>query len=97
MLGYETAKWMGQGLNAVDWNASRTADLQAALAQAEFQSPRGQFTLNPETRQTSTPLYLREAQQHNGTLSNEIISELGSISEIDGHAASVRSGVKTGW
>ncbi len=62
--GYDAAQMLGAGLAAVKGDFSKRDALQAAMAKAQIDSPRGKFTLSPQ-RNPVQDMYLREAKGNN--------------------------------
>jgi branched-chain amino acid transport system substrate-binding protein len=59
--GYDAAQMLGAGLAAVKGDFKQRDALQAAMAKASIDSPRGRFTLSPQ-RNPVQDIYLREAK-----------------------------------
>lgn len=59
--GYDAAQMLGAGLAAVKGDFKQRDALQAAMARATIDSPRGKFTLSPQ-RNPVQDIYLREAK-----------------------------------
>jgi len=59
--GYDAAQMLGAGLAAVKGDFKQRDALQAAMAKASVDSPRGKFTLSPQ-RNPVQDIYLREAK-----------------------------------
>ncbi len=59
--GYDAAQMLGAGLAAVKGDFKQRDALQAAMAKASIDSPRGRFTLSPQ-RNPVQDMYLREAK-----------------------------------
>jgi branched-chain amino acid transport system substrate-binding protein len=59
--GYDAAQLLGAGLAAVKGDASKKAELQAAMNKATIDSPRGKFTLSPQ-RNPTQDFYVREVK-----------------------------------
>jgi len=59
--GYDAAQMLGAGLAAVKGDFKQRDALQAAIAKASIDSPRGKFTLSPQ-RNPVQDIYLREAK-----------------------------------
>ncbi len=59
--GYDAAQMLGAGLAAVKGDFTQRAALQAAMAKATVDSPRGKFSLSPQ-RNPVQDIYLREAK-----------------------------------
>lgn len=59
--GYDAAQMLGAGLAAVKGDFKQRDALQAAMAKATIDSPRGKFTLSPQ-RNPVQDIYLREAK-----------------------------------
>jgi branched-chain amino acid transport system substrate-binding protein len=96
VLGYETARLITGSLAAVG-GRDPTDGLREALATAVFRAPRGQIAMHKETHVTKVPLYLREVRRRGDRAGNEVVAELGSLSDLDRRVATLRSGLKTGW
>ena len=62
--GYDAAQMLGAGLAAVKGDFKQRDALQAAMAKASIDSPRGKFTLSPQ-RNPVQDIYLREAKGAN--------------------------------
>ena len=62
--GYDAAQMLGAGLNAVKGDFKQRDALQAAMAKATIDSPRGKFTLSPQ-RNPVQDIFLREAKGSN--------------------------------
>ena len=59
--GYDAAQMLGAGLGAVKGDFKQRDALQAAIAKATIDSPRGKFTLSPQ-RNPVQDIFLREAK-----------------------------------
>ncbi|MEK8053304.1 ABC transporter substrate-binding protein [Ideonella sp. DXS22W] len=59
--GYDAAQLLAAGLAAVKGDASKKAELQAAMNKATIDSPRGKFTLSPQ-RNPTQDFYVREVK-----------------------------------
>jgi branched-chain amino acid transport system substrate-binding protein len=62
--GYDAAQMLGAGLAAVKGDFKQRDALQAAMAKATIDSPRGKFTLSPQ-RNPVQDIFLREAKGNN--------------------------------
>ena len=62
--GYDAAQMLGAGLGAVKGDFKQRDALQAAIAKATIDSPRGKFTLSPQ-RNPVQDIFLREAKGSN--------------------------------
>jgi branched-chain amino acid transport system substrate-binding protein len=58
--GYDAAQMLAAGLNAVKGDFTKRDALQAAMAKAQIDSPRGKFSLSPQ-RNPVQDIFLREA------------------------------------
>ena len=59
--GYDAAQMLGAGLNAVKGDIKQREAMQAAMAKAVVDSPRGKFSLSPQ-RNPVQDIFLREAK-----------------------------------
>lgn len=96
MLGFETAHMIADAVNKVDGHVQHTDALREAFVGSSFVSPRGHLTMNRHMQETTTPLYLREVQHHEGTFKNNTITTLDIESE-DESITTIRSHLRTGW
>ncbi len=62
--GYDAAQMLGAGLNAVKGDIKQRDAVQAAMAKAVIDSPRGKFSLSPQ-RNPVQDIFLREAKGAN--------------------------------
>lgn len=77
MLGYDAARFIVEGLTAVGGEAEDQRRLLEALTYTRFESPRGLFELDPETRDVVQNIYARQVQRTGGALRNVVLEDLG--------------------
>jgi branched-chain amino acid transport system substrate-binding protein len=77
--GYDTARLIVEGLNAVQGDMSKTQDLIGAFGSISFASPRGAFKMDANTHNVINPIYIREVQEVNGTVANVVLADLGEV------------------
>jgi branched-chain amino acid transport system substrate-binding protein len=78
--GYDTAEVIVRALKAVNGNTQDKEKLVAAIAQVEFDSPRGRFRFDPKTHNVIQPfIYIREVREVYGGLSNVPIDKVADV------------------
>lgn len=80
LQGYDTARVFVEALEATGGDTDPDAVIEA-IAEVEFDSPRGPFRFDPETNQVVQNMYVREVQEVDGELTNQVIDELGEIGD----------------
>ena len=73
--GYDAAQMLSAGLNAVKGDIKQRDALQAAMAKAVIDSPRGKFSLSPQ-RNPVQDIFLREAKGTNNELRSVAVKAL---------------------
>ncbi len=73
--GYDAAQMLSAGLNAVKGDIKQRDALQAAMAKAVIDSPRGKFSLSPQ-RNPVQDIFLREAKGANNELRSVAVKAL---------------------
>jgi branched-chain amino acid transport system substrate-binding protein len=79
VMGYDTARVIVEGVQAVGGAIADKARFAHALSRIRFESPRGSFRLDPETRNPVQTIYIREVSQSQGRLFNRIIDQTGPL------------------
>ncbi|MBC8161096.1 MAG: ABC transporter substrate-binding protein [Roseiflexaceae bacterium] len=74
--GYDAARLIIEGVNAVQGDVSQQDILLKALGAATFASPRGPFKLDPNTNNPINPCYVREVRQAGSAYTNVVIAML---------------------
>jgi branched-chain amino acid transport system substrate-binding protein len=78
--GYDTAEVIVRALKAVNGNTQDKARLVDAIAQVEFDSPRGRFRFDPKTHNVIQPfIYVREVREVAGGLNNAVIDRIADV------------------
>lgn len=77
--GYDTARLIVEGLNAVEGDVSKKEALAAAFGKVAFASPRGAFKIDPATQNVINPIYLRDVQQSGGAITNVVLQSMGEV------------------
>jgi len=95
VLGYDSARLIVGGVSAVEGDTSRTVQFLGALANAEFDSPRGRLEMSPHNHGTTSPIYLREVRGSG----NDVVAELKPVGGMEdlGMAMVSESGMRSGW
>jgi branched-chain amino acid transport system substrate-binding protein len=68
-----------------------------ALTRVSMVTAHGPLTVDAATRQTRTPLYVRQVRRVEGALRNVAIAELALPADLDARLAAARSGPISGW
>lgn len=77
--GYDAAWLIGEALKATEGDTDPDA-LVEAMENVEFQSPRGPLTLD-ENHNPIQNIYIREAQDRNGTIENVVIDTIENVQD----------------
>lgn len=77
--GYDTARVIVEMLNAVQGDTTNVDNMIVSLSGISFASPRGPFTLDPNSQAPKHNMYLREVQEVDGALNNVVIDNFGEI------------------
>jgi branched-chain amino acid transport system substrate-binding protein len=78
--GYDTAEVIVRALKAVNGNTQDKDKLVAAIAAAEFDSPRGRFRFDPKSHNVVQPfIYVREVREVAGGLTNVPIDKVADV------------------
>lgn len=79
--GYDTAEVILRAVKAVNGNTQDKEKLVAAIAAAEFDSPRGRFRFDPKTHNVIQPfIYIREVRELSGVgLANVPIDKVADV------------------
>jgi branched-chain amino acid transport system substrate-binding protein len=78
--GYDTAEVIVRALKAVNGNTQDKDKLVAAIAETEFDSPRGRFRFDPKTHNVIQPfIYIREVRELGGSLANVPIDKVAGV------------------
>lgn len=77
--GYDAAWLIGEALKATDGDTDPDA-LVEAMEGVEFQSPRGPLSLD-ENHNPIQNIYIREAQDQNGTIENVVIDTIENVQD----------------
>lgn len=77
--GYDTARVIVEMLNAVQGDTTNVDNMIESLSGISFASPRGPFTLDPNSQAPKHNMYLREVQEVDGALNNVVIDNFGEI------------------
>ena len=78
--GYDTAEVIVRALKAVNGNTQDKEKLVAAIAETEFDSPRGRFRFDPKTHNVIQPfIYVREVREVGGSLTNVPIDKVAGV------------------
>ena len=77
--GYDAAWLIGEALKATDGDTDPDA-LVEAMEGVEFQSPRGLLSLD-ENHNPIQNIYIREAQDQNGTIENVVIDTIENVQD----------------
>jgi branched-chain amino acid transport system substrate-binding protein len=78
--GYDTAEVIVRALKAVKGNTQDKDKLVAAIAETEFDSPRGRFRFDPQTHNVIQPfIYIREVREVAGGLTNVPIDKVAGV------------------
>ena len=93
VLGYDSARLIVEGMSAVEGDTSRTIQFLGALANAEFDSPRGRLEMSSHNHGTTSPIYLREVRGSG----NEVIAELKPVPDTEDLGMTMASEMRSGW
>ena len=78
--GYDTAEVIVRALKAVNGNTQDKDKLVEAIAETEFDSPRGRFRFDPKTHNVIQPfIYIREVREVAGGLANVLIDKVADV------------------
>jgi branched-chain amino acid transport system substrate-binding protein len=77
--GYDTARLIVEGVNAVEGDTSRADALSEAFGNVSFASPRGAFKMDPATHNVINPIYLRDVQNVGGNITNVVLQTMGEV------------------
>ena len=77
--GYDTARLIVEGLNAVQGDSGKADAFADALGKVSFASPRGAFKMDPNTHNTINHVYVREVKKNGDTLGNVVVADLGEV------------------
>jgi branched-chain amino acid transport system substrate-binding protein len=78
--GYDTAEVIVRALKAVNGNTQDKDKLVSAIAETEFDSPRGRFRFDPKTHNVIQPfIYIREVRELGGSLANVPIDKVAGV------------------
>lgn len=77
--GYDTARVIVEMLNAVQGDTTNVDNMIESLSGMSFASPRGPFTLDPNSQAPKHNMYLREVQEVEGNLNNVVLDNFGEI------------------
>ena len=78
--GYDTAEVIVRALKAVNGNTQDKDKLVGAIAETEFDSPRGRFRFDPKTHNVIQPfIYIREVREVAGGLANVPIDRVADV------------------
>ena len=77
--GYDTARVIVEGVNAVGGDTANKEALIKALENVKFASPRGPFEFDPQTHQVVQTMYIRETRMQDGKPTNVVIADLGTV------------------
>jgi branched-chain amino acid transport system substrate-binding protein len=97
LLGYDTAQMIDTAITAAGGDVRDTAQLQQALGQVAFTSPRGALAIDPRSNSLAGPLYLGIAQQGSNGLRHEALEPIAIPTAYDQQIAALRSSTKSGW
>jgi branched-chain amino acid transport system substrate-binding protein len=79
--GYDTARVIVDAVNAVQGDMSKADALMEAFGKAAFDSPRGQFKIDPNTHNAINHIYVREVKKDGGQVANVVIADLGETQD----------------
>jgi branched-chain amino acid transport system substrate-binding protein len=78
--GFDTAEVIVRALKAVNGNTQDKDKLVGAIAETEFDSPRGRFRFDPKTHNVIQPfIYIREVREVAGSLANVPIDRVAGV------------------
>ncbi len=75
--GYDTGRVIVDMLNSVSGDTSDTNKMIDALGGVSFNSPRGPFSLDPNSQNPRQHIYVRDVQEVDGALHNVVVEDLG--------------------
>jgi branched-chain amino acid transport system substrate-binding protein len=80
--GYDTAEVIVRALKTVKGNTQDKDKLVTAIAETEFDSPRGRFRFDPKTHNVIQPfIYIREVREVDGGLTNVPIDRVAGVQD----------------
>jgi branched-chain amino acid transport system substrate-binding protein len=79
--GWDTARVIVEAVEALDGDVSDGAAVIDAMAEVEFDSPRGPFRIDPETHNVVHHVYLREVAEIDGEIHNTVVADLGEFAD----------------
>lgn len=84
MQGYDTARFIAEGVKAVNGDTSNKDNLIKALEGVSFTSPRGSFELDPTNHGLTQNIYLRECVAGpDGKPTTKVLQSFGKIKDIN--------------
>lgn len=79
--GWDTARVIVEAVEALGGDVSDGAAVVDAMAEVEFDSPRGAFRIDPETHNVVHHVYLREVAEIDGEIHNTVVEDLGEFAD----------------
>jgi branched-chain amino acid transport system substrate-binding protein len=79
--GWDTARVIVDAVEALGGDVSDGAAVIDAMVEVEFDSPRGAFTIDPETHNVVHHVYLREVVDMDGEVHNTMVEDLGEFAD----------------
>jgi branched-chain amino acid transport system substrate-binding protein len=77
--GWDTARVIAEAMEALDGDTDDGAAVIDAMLEVEFDSPRGSFSIDPETHNVVHHVYLREVVDLDGAVHNTMVEDLGEF------------------
>lgn len=79
--GYDTARTIVEAAERLNGDLSNVNKMLDVLPDISFQSPRGTFSLDKDTQTVQQHIYARRVVQSDETFHNEVIKDLGMITD----------------
>lgn len=81
VLGFDAARFIVEGLEAVQGEPGDKQRLVEAFEAVEFDSPRGYFEMDPKTHNVVQNVYVRQVRRSNGHFINALVEDLGRFAD----------------
>lgn len=81
MQGYDTARVIVEGIDAVEGDVARTSQLMEAIRHVRFQGPRGLFEFDPKTQHVIQNIYVRQVKRFGTEVANDVVADLGRFAD----------------
>lgn len=95
-IGFETAQLIDESVRSIGGSAGNAQNVIDALLSATITGPRGNVSIDPATRSSTVPMYLREARASGTSWQNSIMGELPRVSLADASDAGLMAATTSG-